>query len=139
MSSSAHIFTPQDDSLEARIHAYKTMRNELNNIEASQKLSQSKEWQDRLGTEEELQQAHNIIKNSLRATLTSIRDIDLQTAQEQGLMTAEDISEFSTAKQSFENTPDSKQTQIDNNKAEIRNARSNLVKKSLEKDNDLEL
>lgn len=48
------MYNPQDDSLEAKIQAYKTMRNELHNIEKSQKLSQTKEWQDRFGTEEEL-------------------------------------------------------------------------------------
>lgn len=138
MTSSPHIFTPEDDSLEARIHAYKTMRNELSNIEASQKLTQSKEWQDRLGTEEELQQAHNIIKNSLRATLSNIRDIDLQKAQEQGLMTDNEVSEFSVLKQSFENSLDSKQAQIDKNKKDIRKARANIDNNSFERNNDLE-
>jgi len=136
MSNSAHIYTLEDDSLEARIHAYKTMRNELSNIEASQKLSQNKEWQDRLGTEEELQQAHNIIKNSLRATLNNIRDIDLQKAQEQGLMTAKEVGEFSLDKQSLENSVDSKQSQIDKNKAEIRKARASSISKDREMDNE---
>jgi len=124
MTNSAHIFTTEDDSLEARIHAYKTMSNELHNIEASQKLSQDKKWQDRLGTEDELQQAHNIIKNSLRATLNNIRDIDLQKAQEKGLMTAEDIIKFSAVKQGFENPSDSKQDKIDKNKADIQKSRN---------------
>lgn len=137
MTSSAHIYTPEDDSLEARIHAYKTMRNELSNIEASQKLSQNKEWQDRLGTEEELQQAHSIIKNSLSATLNNIRDIDLQKAHEQGLMTAKEIVEFSAEKGGFESTVDSKQAQIDKNKAEIKKMRA-LSNPSLSRNNDLE-
>lgn len=138
MSSSAHIFTPEDDSLEARIHAYKTMRNELSNIEASQKLSQNKEWQDRLGTEAELQQAHSIIKNSLSATLNNIRDVDLRKAQEQGLMTIEEASEFSVAKQCFENPIDSRQAQIEKNKAEIQKARAGSINRGNERDNDLE-
>jgi hypothetical protein len=138
MSSSAHIYSPQDDSLEARIHAYKTMRKELHNIEASQKLSQNKEWQDRLGTEEELQQAHNIIKNSLSATLNNIRDIDLQKAQEQGLMTAKEASELSMDKEHFENPLDSKQALIDKNKADIKTSRANTMNNALDKDNDLE-
>jgi hypothetical protein len=134
MSSSAHIFTPQDDSLEARIRAYKTMRNELYNIEASQKLSQIKDWQDRLGTEEELQQAHKIIKNSLRATLNNIRDIDLQKAQEQGLMTNNEVSEFSADKHEFENSSYSKQGQIDRSKAEIKRARESSLNKNQGRD-----
>jgi hypothetical protein len=137
MSSSAHIFTPQDDSLEARIQAYKTMRNELSNIEASQKLSQNKEWQDRLGTDEELQQAHNIIKNSLSATLNNIHDADLQKAQEQGLMTSDEISEFSVNKQNYGKLADPKQVQVNKNKAEIRKARASS-KHELDRDNDLE-
>jgi len=138
MSSSAHIYTPEDDSLEARIHAYKTMCNELSNIEASQKLSQNKEWQDRMGTEEELQQAHNIIKNTLREALNNIPDIDLKKAKEKGLMTIKEVSEFSVTKVSLESPLDSKQAQINKNKAEIQKARSNTVDNSLERDNNLE-
>jgi len=136
MSSSAHIITPQDDSLEARIHAYKTMRNELHNIEASQTLSQTKDWQDRLGTTEELQQAHNIIKNSLRITLNNIHDVDLEQAQKQGLMTAEEINEFSTTKHNFEKPSNSKQAQIEKNRADIQKARSSS-NNSLDRDHDL--
>lgn len=136
MSSSAHIYTPEDDSLEARIHAYKTMRNELSNIKASQKLSQNKEWQDRLGTQEELQQAHNIIKNSLSATLNNISSIDLQKAQEQGLMTSNEVSELEATKEGFGKQTDSKQTQIDKNKSEIRKARASSISKDREIDNE---
>lgn len=138
MISSAQIFTPADNSLEARIQAYKAMRNELKNIEASQKLTQSKEWRDRLGNEEELQQAHSIVKNSLRATLNNILDVDLEQAQQQGLISPNEIVEFSATKHSFENPVDSKQAQIDKNKAEIRKARTNTMSKVREIDNNIE-
>jgi len=138
MTDSSHIFIPEDATLEARIHAYKTMRNELNNIEASQKLAKSDEWKDRVGTEEELQQAHNIIKNSLRATLNNITDIDLQQAQEQSLMSTEDINNFSVMKNRFENSVDLKQVRINNNKSDIKKSRAPSVKKEHIKDNDLE-
>lgn len=136
MSSSAHIYNPQDDSLEARIHAYKTMRNELLNIEASQKLSQTKGWQDRLGTEDELKQAHNVIKNSLRMALDNIRDVDLQKAQEQHLMTAKEVSEFSAVKQIFGKSFEQDKERIDQNKAEIKKARERSMNRERDRDYD---
>ena len=138
MISSAQIFTPADNSLEARIQAYKAMRNELKNIDASLKLTQSKEWRDRLGNEEELQQAHSIIKNSLRVTLNNIRDVDLEQAKQQGLMSQNEIFEFSATKQSFGNTVNSKQAMIDKNKAEIQKTRIRSIIKDQEKGNERE-
>ena len=136
MSSSAHIYNPQDDSLEAKIQAYKTMRNELHNIEKSQKLSQTKEWQDRLGTEEELKQAHTVIKNSLRRALDNIPDVDLQKAQRQHLMTAKEVSDFLADKQSFGKSSEQEIDRIAQNKADIKKARSRSVSKEREKDFD---
>ena len=129
MSSSAHMYNPQDDSLEAKIQAYKTMRNELHNIEKSQKLSQTKEWQDRLGTEEELKQAHTVIKNSLRRALDNILDVDLQKAQRQHLMTIEEVGEFSAVKQNFGKSSEQEKDRIAQTKVNIRKARSRSVSK----------
>ena len=129
MSSSAHMYNPQDDSLEAKIQAYKTMRNELHNIEKSQKLSQTKKWQDRLGTEEELKQAHTVIKNSLRRALDNILDVDLQKAQRQHLITIEEVGEFSTVKQNFGKSSEQEKDRIAQTKVNIRKARSRSVSK----------
>lgn len=136
MSSSAHMYNPQDDSLEAKIQAYKTMRNELHNIEKSQKLSQTKEWQDRLGTEEELKQAHTVIKNSLRRALDNILDVDLQKAQRQHLMTIEEVGEFSAVKQNFGKSSEQEKDRIAQTKVNIRKARSRSVSKEREKNFD---
>lgn len=53
------IYHPQDPSLASRIEALKIVLQEKRNIELSLELMAKQEWSERLGSAEELQQAHS--------------------------------------------------------------------------------
>lgn len=80
------IYHPQDHSLASRIEALKIVLQEKRNIELSLELMANQEWSERLGSAEELQQAHSLISNSLEQAIQKISDKDLRLAKEQQLL-----------------------------------------------------
>ena len=60
MAYSEHIYTPENDSLEARISAYKTVREAWLNAEASLKFLDDDLWADRLGDRGDVEKAYEI-------------------------------------------------------------------------------
>ncbi len=80
------IYHPQDHSLASRIEALKIVLQEKRNIELSLELMANPEWSERLGSTEELQQAHSLISNSLEQAIHKISDKDLTLAKEQQLL-----------------------------------------------------
>jgi hypothetical protein len=73
MTETAHIFTPKDDSLEARIDAYRRVHEVWLNAEASAKFLDNDEWSDTLGDRYEVEQALNISIRSLYIAADSLR------------------------------------------------------------------
>ena len=102
MNDSAHIFTPQDDSLRERVHSYWRVLDAFRNAEASLKYADNKQWADSLGEKEEIQQAYIITQRSLHMANNAIKQSELSQAREQGLMSDKEIKEFTQAKRQQE-------------------------------------
>ncbi|MCU7881242.1 MAG: hypothetical protein KZQ66_10110 [Candidatus Thiodiazotropha sp. (ex Lucinoma aequizonata)] len=94
MAYNEHIYTPEDDSLEARISAYKTVREAWLNAEASLKFLNDDEWSDSLGEREEVAQACDISIRSLHMATEAITQDELHKAQEHGLLNSDEVREF---------------------------------------------
>ena len=94
MAYSEHIYTPENDSLEARISAYKTVREIWLNAEASLKFLNDDEWSDSLGDRDQVEQACYISIRSLSMATKAITQDELHQAQEQGLLNSDEVREF---------------------------------------------
>jgi len=94
MATTSHIYNPKDDSLEARIQAYKTVLSEYRNIQASQKLFKEKAWEERLGSSDELDSASDVIRNSLEVIAKSITKSELEQAVDENILTPNEYREF---------------------------------------------
>ena len=94
MAYSQHIYTPDGDSLEARISAYKTVREAWLNAEASLKFLNDDGWSDRLGDREEVERACDISIRSLSMATAAITQDELRKAQEQGLLNSDEVRDL---------------------------------------------
>ncbi|MEZ5536410.1 MAG: hypothetical protein R3F02_12390 [Thiolinea sp.] len=61
------------------------------NLEANIERIHDKEWSDRLGTAEELEEAQVIISNSLKVASDAIDASELREAKAQGMLTQDDL------------------------------------------------
>jgi hypothetical protein len=102
MTDTAHIFTPQDDSLEARIDAYKSVYEAWFNAEASLKFLDDEEWSDTLGDREEVEQAHKISVRSLEMATSAIKKSEISQARKQGLLSDDVAQELTHTKRQQE-------------------------------------
>jgi Na+/phosphate symporter len=96
MSDLGHIFTPANDSLEARIAAFKAVRMSSNALKESSKYADG--WGDMLGSDEELEQAKEIMQNSLTEAARSIHQNELIEVQEKSLLKDEELHELAKIK-----------------------------------------
>ena len=87
-----HIYTPADNSLEARLASLKSVLEALRNVESSLNLANDPEWSDQLGSLEEIQNAQVVIKNSLDAAVSDISTAEFQQAKDQKLLSKEEIT-----------------------------------------------
>ncbi len=94
MSTSAHIFIPRNGSLEERIHSFRKVSQAFRNVESSLQHMGDKEWADRLGEKEEVQQAYDITKRSLGMATQSIKQSELKSAIDQGLLNDQEAKEL---------------------------------------------
>jgi hypothetical protein len=94
MSDTAHIFMPQDDTLQERVRAYRSVSEAFRNVEASMKHMNDKEWADRLGEKHEVEEAYAITRRSLHMATKAITADELREAREQGLMSLEEVRGF---------------------------------------------
>jgi len=92
------IFHPHDTTLASRINAYQTVLQEKRNIELSLDLLNSREWSERLGSAEELQQAHKVLSSSLEKAVNSFSVEDLKTAKEEKLLDESQLHELHITK-----------------------------------------
>jgi len=88
--SDAHIFF-NSDTFDERIKAWKTALQAKRNIDKSLELQNDPEWKDRLGTKEELEAAHTIIRNSLDKAGYALTTQDMQHARKHELLNAQEL------------------------------------------------
>ena len=88
------IFNPKDNSLEARIQAYRSVMKAWYNAEASLKAMDNDEWSHTLGEKEEIVKAHDIILNSLNTCTREISLNEIKQAKELGLINDSEAQEF---------------------------------------------
>lgn len=134
MPLSAHISTSEDNSLEERIRNYKSAYKAYEDVEASNRFSANKEWQNTLGTEEEIQQAKAIIKNSLEISVKAISNEDRKMALQAEMITEKENSQLQALSRDPAKITASKEEQVLQNKEKISEARANSKSKS--RDND---
>ncbi len=91
MTDTAHIYTPQDESLEERIRAYRSVREAYINAEASVRALDDEEWANRLGEREEIERAFDISARSLQMATKAISQDELKQAQNEGLLSKDEV------------------------------------------------
>lgn len=89
----ATIFTPADDSLQARIQAWKKVRQANDQLKNSLNLNNA-EWQDRLGEQADRLFAQETIANSYQQAAQSISAQELQTAKASGLLSESEVRDL---------------------------------------------
>lgn len=131
MSQAAHTSTAQGNTLEERIHNYRTAQQNYDNIKTSEQLKNNNEWQNRLGTEEELQFARQVAENSLLISAKALSEKDIKQAQATNLLSEQENEQIQELNSSSSSEKDK---QISENKDRIAAAREQS--ESLGKDHD---
>lgn len=90
MEQNAHIYTPQDDSLQARVEAYQRVMRDFQSFTKNC----SKLDANTLGETSDLDQARQIFTNSLKKAQQMVSGEDLQQAKAQGFISDAEILSF---------------------------------------------
>lgn len=106
MIESAHIYNPKDNSLGSRLEALKSTLKASRDSDASIKLSDSPEWADQLGEKEDILEAQDIVKRSLRMAAADVSEDEIKTAQEKGLLDQQEIKQVIMTKRQIEMNED---------------------------------
>lgn len=112
MTDSAHLFNPKDNSLGERVRAYKQTIAALRNVQASKQLSGDTDWSNRLGSEEELDEASDIANRSVDLAISSFSNDEIQHLNNQQLLSTDELRELVKHKRQRE--MDQKRSQSDN-------------------------
>jgi len=80
------------------VHSCKSVVKAYRNVKISLRLANQKDWAKRLGTPEEIEYANLVMNHSLQRATASIQYSELYYAQEQGLLTKDDVKQLSTVK-----------------------------------------
>ncbi len=94
MNDTAHIFNPKDNSLSERVRAYRSCSSTLRNTKASLELVNNSAWSDRLGSREEIEQAHLIAKRSTEMAVNQISQSEAEQAVGKGLLESDELKEI---------------------------------------------
>ena len=94
MNDTAHIFTPQNDSLESRIEAFRHVYESWQNAEASMRFADDDQWKDTLGSKEEIQEALNISDRSLHLASGSFSKEEIRQAQKNNLLQTHEVQKI---------------------------------------------
>ncbi len=97
MPNFSHTYHPINDSFDERARACKSVLNDLENAEISLKMVGDKDWENRLGTQDEIRYAKNVAENSLQHAAVSLDLSELHYAKEQGLLTIEEVNTITLA------------------------------------------
>ncbi len=98
MSDTAHISRNGDGSLRHRVDEYLATVDAYNNVQHSKKYMNDPEWSETLGHMEDIEQAENILEQSLSHFTDLIDQQDLKLALSQGFMTEEQARNFQKPK-----------------------------------------
>ena len=98
----SHIFNPVDDTLEAKIQALREVIAAYKNLKASESKMNDAQWSSRLGSEDEIKSARNVIHGSIQKAKSSISEEEMRKAKESGLISNEEIKDFIVAQRSIE-------------------------------------
>lgn len=94
MADTDHIYNPSNDSLAERIRAYREVYQAWMNVEASMKAVGDSEFDDYLGEREDVEYAYNATVKSLKMAIDNLDQSELQQAQEQGLLSKDEMVEI---------------------------------------------
>lgn len=104
----ASIFTPKDNTLSARIDAWRQVREANRQLKESMNLNSS-DWQDHLGEQADLQFAQETIASSYTQASQSISQKELEHALECELLSKNEVSELVMAQRTAQSLERSKQ------------------------------
>jgi hypothetical protein len=94
MSFTTHTFTPRDNSLSAKVSAYKTVARDYANVRKSLKYANDKEWKHSLGEKQEIEKAHQIMQNSIKVATSKISLSEIKQAKDEGLINQAELVGF---------------------------------------------
>lgn len=99
MSNSDHIVSvaePNTDlySLQEKVQLFLSASEQLQRLEQSKSLLSDQNWANRLGSEEEIQHAHPLIKQNVERWAAKFKQEDIALAQKTGLLRPEDLKEL---------------------------------------------
>jgi len=94
MPDTAHIYNPIDDSLIERVSEYQRIHGHYQSIKSSQDMIDDKEWSDRLGEEQEIDQADQIITSSLNKATRAIKQSEITKVADAGLLKNDELKDL---------------------------------------------
>ena len=136
MTSSAHISRSNENTLEARVNNFRSAYAAYKDVQTSQSLHQKHQMRDTRGTKEELQEANEIIKNSLEMAAKDFSKSELSKAQELGLISDTEARDISGLSMGDDFTMSPKDRAIQENKKRISEVRASMNAKNKEKRKD---
>lgn len=98
MQKSAHTYTVQDGSLEARVREYHTAQEAYERVQLSQLHADDPKWSDTLGEQVEIDVAEEVLKHSLSLAAGAIGLGEIADIVELGLMTEDEAHKLSQEK-----------------------------------------
>ena len=90
--AASHIYNPINITFEERMRSYKSALSAYRSMEISAKHMGDKDWANRIGTEQELDDARTILSNSLELAAKSVSADEIRKAETIGWLDAEDIN-----------------------------------------------
>jgi|GEM_PF-1492220 len=107
MSNSDHIVSvaePNTDlySLQEKVRLFSAAFDQLKKLEQSQGLLSEQKWADRLGSEEELQYAHPLLKQNVERWAAQFKLDDIAQVQKADLLHPEELKELKSVNAKME-------------------------------------
>lgn len=102
MDTTAHLSTPNDDSLASKVAYYQSTAASLQQVRASIEHLNNTEWAARLGDRQEVEEAEQIIARSHRLAMAAISSGDYHTIMDLGLMDQQEIRQLERLKRQNE-------------------------------------
>lgn len=123
MTSKAHFYHPKDNSLEEKVRAYQEAFQAWLNIEASFKFYDEQEWQDRLGSKEDLLKAEEITSNTLDKAVAELSKLEIQFAIERNLISNHEIEYLFAERSDIDKSMFDREDIVEAWKREVRESR----------------
>ncbi|MBT4081270.1 MAG: hypothetical protein HOL17_01895, partial [Gammaproteobacteria bacterium] len=92
-----HIYTPQDQSYEARLEALKAVMAAREQAKSSREHANDPQWSSVLGGIDEIEVAEMMIESSFSMASSDFQQKELKQAQSDGALTEKELGEIMTA------------------------------------------